>query len=116
MPFEGSCHCGCVRFSVDADLPAKGISCNCSHCRRKGFLLAFFPRELFSLERGAESLTTYTFNRHSIRHQFCRVCGTQPFALGKQADGTETCAVNLLCVPSVELEKLEIQPVDGASL
>ena len=26
---------------VDADMPAQAISCNCSHCHDKGFLLAF---------------------------------------------------------------------------
>ena len=43
MSFEGSCHCGAVKFKVQAPIPSSAISCNCSHCRRKGFLLAFFP-------------------------------------------------------------------------
>ena len=57
MSFEGSCHCGAVSFTVDADTPVKAISCNCSHCRRRGALLAFYSPEEFTLESG-ELVTT----------------------------------------------------------
>lgn len=36
MGFEGSCHCGKLKVTVDEDMPTKGMSCNCSICRRKG--------------------------------------------------------------------------------
>ena len=38
--YEGGCHCGAVRFSCEADLSTV-LECNCSHCLKKGFLLAF---------------------------------------------------------------------------
>ncbi|BEM47893.1 hypothetical protein SME17J_13870 [Serratia marcescens] len=82
MSFQGSCHCGAVTFSVDAELPTEALSCNCSICRRKGLLLSFFPISAFTLNSGQDQLSTYTFNHHRIRHQFCRVCGAQPFAYG----------------------------------
>lgn len=115
MSFEGSCHCGAVSFAVDAELPASAISCNCSHCRRKGFLLAFFPAERFTLERGEEVLRDYTFNTHRIRHRFCQVCGTEPFAEGANPDGSPTRAVNLRCVPAVDPASLQVRHYDGAS-
>ena len=114
MPFEGSCHCGAVQFEVDAQLPAKAISCNCSHCRRKGFLLSFFPAEQFTLIQGEESLRSYTFNTHKIEHRFCQKCGTEPFAYGANPDGSLVRAVNLRCVPSIDLNALELQHCDGA--
>ena len=43
MPYTGSCHCGAVTFTVAADAPTEAMSCNCSHCSRKGFLLTFVP-------------------------------------------------------------------------
>lgn len=43
MAYEGSCHCGKVAFRVNEDPPANAVRCNCSHCRRKGFLLSFVP-------------------------------------------------------------------------
>jgi len=115
MPFEGSCHCGKVTFMVDADPPGEALSCNCSHCRRKGLLLAFFPAGQFHLTSGEGNLSSYWFNKHAIEHRFCASCGTQPFAHGKMPDGTETRAINLRCVPSIELETLKVQPFDGAS-
>lgn len=115
MAFEGSCHCGEVAFTVDADPPAEAISCNCSHCRRKGFLLAFFPLDRFQLLRGEESLKSYLFYKHAIEHQFCTKCGTEPFALGKMPDGTQMRAINLRCVETIDLGSLDLRKVDGAS-
>ncbi|MDX3894156.1 GFA family protein [Pusillimonas sp.] len=115
MPFEGSCHCGAVRFEVDAQPPWQAISCNCSHCRRKGFLLSFFPAEQFTLLRGEEALSSYRFNTHKIEHRFCRHCGTQPFAEGANPDGSAVRAVNLRCVPSIDLDALALQRFDGAA-
>jgi len=115
MPFEGSCHCGAVRFEVDAQPPQQAISCNCSHCRRKGFLLSFFPAEQFTLLQGEEALFSYRFNTHKIEHRFCRHCGTQPFAEGANPDGTAVRAVNLRCVPSIDLDALTLQRFDGAA-
>lgn len=114
MTYSGSCHCGAVAFTVAGESPKSAISCNCSHCRRKGFLLTFVPEEQFSLDNGEEHLVTYTFNKHQIRHRFCRSCGTQAFAEGEM-NGAEIRAVNLRSVPEIDLDALEIQEVDGAS-
>jgi len=115
MAFEGSCHCGKVAFVVDAEAPTEAMACNCSHCRRKGFLLAFFPASRFRLERGEDDLKSYWFYKHSIEHRFCTTCGTQPFAMGSMPDGSAMAAVNLRCVESIDLDTLTIQKVDGAS-
>lgn len=116
MSFEGSCHCGAVQFKVNNQAPTQAISCNCSHCRRKGFLLAFFPAEQFNLIQGEESLGSYTFNTHKIDHRFCQKCSTEPFADGTNPDGSSVCAVNLRCVPSIDLDTLELQHFDGANV
>nr|WP_294517094.1 GFA family protein [uncultured Rhodopila sp.] len=100
---------------MDAELPGKAISCNCSICRQKGLLLSFFPAARFTLISGEDALTTYEFNAHKIQHRFCKVCGAQPFAAGKSPDGADMRAVNLRCVPAVNLDGLELQPFDGAN-
>ncbi len=116
MSFEGSCHCGAVTFTVEGELPTTAISCNCSHCRRKSLLLSFAPRSEFTLNSGAEVLDAYLFNKHKIEHRFCRTCGTEPFAYGVSPDGSETSAINLRCVPSADLDALELHRFDGARL
>jgi hypothetical protein len=115
MAFEGGCHCGAVAFSVDAEMPGQAISCNCSHCRAKGFLLAFVPAAQFNLTKGEEALSTYRFNTHKLAHRFCSTCGVQPFGEGAGPDGTEMRAINLRAVPACDIEALTVQKVDGAS-
>ncbi len=114
MSYSGSCHCGEVTFTVNAEPPKEAMSCNCSHCRRKGFLLTFVPAAQLSIDSGADRLTDYLFHKHAIIHQFCDRCGSQPFALGRSPDG-DMRAVNLRCVPSIEIDALEVQKIDGAS-
>lgn len=114
MPYSGSCHCGAVTFTVAAEPPQGAMSCNCSHCRRKGFLLTFVPAAQFTLDSGEDSLVTYMFNKHQIRHRFCKTCGVQAFGEGAQG-GVDMRAVNLRCVPEIDLDALAIQKVDGAS-
>jgi hypothetical protein len=116
MAFEGSCHCGKVTFRVEAEAPKEAISCNCSHCRRKGLLLAFFPRAAFKLTGDEDATSSYRFNSCKIDHRVCNVCGTQAFAFGSMPDGTATAAVNLRCVPAMDLDRLILKPFDGASL
>lgn len=115
MAYQGSCHCGAVEFTVRSALPTSAISCNCSHCRRKGLLLTFVPAADFTLENGEDVLTNYLFNQHRITHRFCSTCGTQPFAEGRDKDGAETRAINLRCVPEADLGALELQEFDGAA-
>lgn len=114
MAYSGSCHCGTVTFTVQGDAPGQAMSCNCSHCRRKGFLLTFVPADQFTLDSGEEGLKTYEFYKHKIHHRFCATCGAQPFAEG-EINGAAMRAVNLRCVPDVDLDALQIQKVDGAS-
>ena len=44
----GSCHCGRIAFTLHGEV-GRAIDCNCSMCRRRGALLAFYPREALVL-------------------------------------------------------------------
>lgn len=114
MKYEGSCHCGKVAFEVEGDF-ASAIECNCSMCRRKGSLLAFVPLGQFTLTTAEEDVSTYRFNRHVIDHHFCAACGVAPYSEGTDPQGNRMAAINLRCVPAVDLEALTIQKVDGRS-
>lgn len=49
--YQGSCHCGAVAYMVNIETDfTEGMRCNCSHCRRKGFLLAFAPDRYYGEE------------------------------------------------------------------
>lgn len=111
--FTGSCHCGTVWFETVMQPPTSGMVCNCSHCHRKGFVLAFIPRNNFTLTSGADNLTEYRFNKKQIAHQFCKTCGVQCFAYGSDQEGNETVAINLRTVDSIDTDTLEIQKFNG---
>lgn len=111
---KGSCHCGAVRFEVEADLEAGTVRCNCSICRKTRFWLAFVPAANFRLLEGEEALADYRFGAGRIRHRFCKRCGVKPF--GMAADGSGV-AVNVACLDDVVPERLATLPVrhmDGA--
>ncbi|MGH7052411.1 MAG: GFA family protein [Stellaceae bacterium] len=76
--YEGGCHCGRVRFRVEADLATIG-ECNCSICTKKGILHLVVPPERFTLLSGDEALTIYRFNTGVARHIFCKHCGIHAF-------------------------------------
>ncbi|KAM4843168.1 centromere protein V [Thomomys bottae] len=75
----GGCHCGAVRFEVWASADLHIFDCNCSICKKKQNRHFIVPASRFKLLKGAESLTTYTFNTHKAQHTFCKKCGVQSF-------------------------------------
>lgn len=113
--YSGGCHCGRVRYEVEADL-SRVMSCNCSICRKRGVLLVFAPEEKFKLESGADVLSDYQFNRKIIHHLFCDVCGVGSFARGVGPNGVPMAAINVRCLDDVELDGLNVVPFDGKSL
>lgn len=115
MSFRGSCHCGKLAYTVDETLPTKAMSCNCSICLRKGALHHFTTPDKFRFEGSDDDIQVYTFNKRVIRHQFCRTCGSAPFAQGQGPKGPMV-EINLRCAEGVDLEALEITRFDGASL
>ena len=114
MSVSGSCHCGAIQFTLE-EAPSQAIECNCSICRRRGSILAAVAPEQFRLTTTREAISAYTFNRHAIRHAFCRTFGCAPFSEGVDLDVQPLVAVNLRCT-DVPLEALEVVPFDGASL
>jgi hypothetical protein len=115
MSFRGSCHCGRLAYTVDEEPPAKAMECNCSICRKKGALHHFTTPDKFHREAADEDIHVYQFNRHIIRHQYCKTCGCAPFAEG-MSPKEPMVEINLRCAQGVGLDALEIIQFDGASL
>jgi len=115
MKYSGSCHCGGIKFEVEGDF-REVIECNCSICRRKGSLLGFTPQDKLKMLTPKERMSTYTFNKHVIKHHFCPTCGIYPLAEAKDRSGKPTAAINVRCLEGIDLGSLKIKPFDGASL
>ncbi|WP_116809253.1 GFA family protein [Steroidobacter cummioxidans] len=114
MKYTGSCHCGDIAFEFEGTFD-EVLECNCSHCSRKGYLLTFIPHEHLQVSKGAESLNTYTFNKHVIQHHFCKRCGCAPFGVGSNPKGGKMAAINVRCLEDFDLAAVKRKPVDGKS-
>ncbi|MBZ8183031.1 GFA family protein [Oscillatoria salina] len=111
VTYQGGCHCGAIRFQVVVD-KHEGLECNCSICRKKGFLHLIVPPAQFELLKGADCLSTYTFNTGTARHTFCRVCGIHPFY--RPRSHPDAYDVNIRCLDGDLLSRFEIEFFDGA--
>lgn len=112
VTYAGGCHCGAVRFSVTVN-KHEAIECNCSICRKKGFIHLIVPPQQFHLLKGESFLTSYTFNTGVAKHTFCRVCGIHPFY--RPRSHPHSFDVNLRCLDEDVLSKFEIKPFDGTN-
>ncbi len=110
ITYEGGCHCGKIRFKAIVERQV-ATDCNCSICRKKGFLHLIVPEEKFTLLKGAEFLTTYTFNTGVAKHTFCRICGIHPFY--RPRSHPEAIDVNIRCLDGDILSDFEIEFFDG---
>ena len=107
---RGGCHCGRVRFEVDAPAVLDALDCNCSICRMTGFLHLIVPAARFRLLDGEEGLTEYRFNTGAARHLFCGRCGVKAFYVPRShPDGF---SVNVRCLDAGTVEKMMVTPFD----
>jgi hypothetical protein len=108
---RGACHCGAVRFTVLAPADVIAEDCNCSICRKAGYLHLLVPATHFTLDAAADALTTYTFNTGTARHTFCRHCGVKAFYVPRS--NPDGYSVNLRCVETGAFESVRIDAFDG---
>jgi hypothetical protein len=107
---RGGCHCGRVRFEVDAPASIAALDCNCSICRMSGFLHLIVPAANFRLLSGEDDLAEYTFNTGTAKHRFCRVCGIKSFYVPRSnPDGFD---VNVHCLDPATIERIDVTVFD----
>jgi hypothetical protein len=107
----GGCHCGRVRFEVDAPAVIEVDECNCSICTRSGYLHLIVPAARFRLLCGEDALATYTFNTGTAKHRFCSVCGIKSFYVPRShPDGF---SINVRCLDPGTVERMVVRPFDG---
>jgi hypothetical protein len=115
MNYQGSCHCGRIAFEVEGTIE-QALACNCSICQRKGSLLWFVPRSQLKLSTPEGNASTYSFNKHNIKHRFCPVCGMHPYGEGTDPRGNHTAAVNIRCLEDIDLDAIPVTHFDGRAL
>ena len=107
---KGGCHCGAVRFEAQLpDPPVPALECNCSICSMTGFLHIIVPHGDFTLEQGADLLTSYRFGTGAAEHLFCSRCGVKSFYQPRSHPGA--WSVNAYCLD--DRPELAIEFFDG---
>ncbi|WP_354623617.1 GFA family protein [Psychromonas sp. MME2] len=110
MIYQGSCHCGDIQFSVDAPSVIEADLCNCSVCKKSGYLHLIVPNSRFKLLTGKSKLIEYNFNTGIAKHFFCKTCGIKPFYIPRSnPDGVD---VNVNCLDT-EAKQVNISDFDG---
>ena len=114
MKYKGSCHCGKIAYEAEGEIKDV-LECNCSICQRKGSLLWFIPKDQFKLLTPEKDLSTYTFNKHFIKHHFCPTCGIHPFAEAADKTGKPMAAINVRVLEGVDPKSFPVKHFDGRS-
>ena len=110
---RGGCHCGRVRFEVAAAAEIVVSECNCSICRKSGYLALIVPRDRFRLISGEDGLTTYRFNTGVADHLFCGHCGVKSFYVPRSHPNGYS--VNVRCLDPAGIHSVRVVPFDGAN-
>jgi hypothetical protein len=109
--YTGGCHCGRVRFEVDAAGQLEVLACNCSICSKLAYLHLIVPKDRFRLVRGEDVLTTYTFNTGTAKHRFCSICGIKSFYVPRShPDGF---SVNARCIDDGQAGNMIVRDFNG---
>jgi hypothetical protein len=115
MIYQGGCHCGKISFEVEGQIDGI-MECNCSICSQRGYLLWFIDRQKLKLLTPESNLSTYTFNKHQIKHRFCSTCGCGPFGEGTDPTGKSMAAVNVRSLRDFDWTTVKRTAFDGKSI
>lgn len=122
--YSGSCHCGSVRFEVDAEIDHVRV-CDCSICLKRGTLNYRVPRDSLRLLTRWDDLVLYQWGSRTARDYFCPQCGILPFRrpsdptpqeLREGAQPFDGWAVNVRCLEGVDIHTLRIERIYGSRI
>jgi hypothetical protein len=108
---RGGCHCGRIRYEVEAPARIDALDCNCSICAMSGFLHLIVPKARFRLLQGEDALSEYVWGTGAAHHYFCRVCGIKSWYVPRShPDGID---VNVRCLDPATIAGVVVTPFEG---
>ena len=116
MNYDGSCHCGSIKFNFAGPEINEGLRCNCSICKRKGATMTAFTLEpeAISITSKQGALQMYEFGTCIAKHYFCKTCGIYPFH--QSMSKPNQYRVNIGCINGIDSSNLEFKVFDGAKI
>jgi hypothetical protein len=110
---KGSCHCGAIRFEVDAPI-TELTTCDCSLCVKKNALMAKVPEQALRILAGEDMLALYQWNTHRAKHYFCRRCGIYVFHRKRSAP--DHFGINVFCLDDFDRGSVPVLATQGANM
>ena len=105
-----TCHCRAVEIEVNLpDKLEKVVRCNCSLCKRKGFIMTFVGSNDLKIIKGKEHLKLHQFHTKTAKHYFCSNCGIHTHT--NPRSNPKIYMINVACLEGVnplELEKIGV--------
>lgn len=114
---RAACHCGAVKFEI-AEPPAWVLDCNCSICRRRGALWAYYfgPDQEKLLNRPDPAATdTYVWGDRMLATHYCRQCLCVTHAATVDPADTQYFAVNARMMVGLDPAAVEIRRKDNGA-
>ena len=122
--YLGSCHCGAIRFEIDAVIDHVR-SCDCSVCRKRGALILRVPEADFRLLTPADEAFVYRWGSMTGADYICRTCGIMPFRRPSQPTTKERergiepfdgWAINTRCLENFEPGSVPVRKINGSAI
>jgi hypothetical protein len=110
---NGSCHCGAVKFRVDADI-TEATTCDCSLCVKRNAVMVKVPERALTVLQGQDMLTLYQWNMRIARHYFCKQCGIYVFHRKRSAP--DHFGVNVHCLDDFDARSVPVRATEGANM
>lgn len=112
---RAACHCGAVRFEI-AEPPAWVLDCNCSICRRRGALWAYYlgPDQAKLLSRPDPAATgSYLWGDRMLATHYCRQCLCVTHVDTVDPADARFFAVNARMMVGLDPATVEVRQVDN---
>lgn len=115
--YSAGCHCGWIKFSVTLSPPLpeyKVLECNCSACRRFGYLLVYPEREDVKWHGDGESqVQRYRFNTKEKDQMFCGKCGSSLGIDFRETPDFNGYGISARTFNGIDLDTLQYKKLDG---
>ena len=97
------CHCGEVELEIKESEGAlnKFLRCNCTLCKKKGYIMTFAPITDVKITKGEDKLKLYQYHTKVAEHYFCSDCGI--YTHHKMRSRPDTFGLNVGCIDDLSL-------------
>tara|TARA_B100001123_G_C14669563_1_gene772982 strand:- start:130 stop:498 length:369 start_codon:yes stop_codon:yes gene_type:complete len=110
--------CHCAEVELEVKLPKSGfeklLRCNCSLCKRKGYIMTMVGPDDVKIVKGQNILKLYQYHTKTAKHYFCSKCGIHTHANPRM--NPKIYSINVACIEGIkpfELENVNVN--DGAN-